>query len=32
MVSLLKIVRDIIVTATGMVVGLYVFNELLLWF
>ena len=32
MVELLKIVRDIIVTATGMVVGLYVFNEMLIWF
>lgn len=32
MVELLKIVRDVIVTATGIVVGLYVFNELLLWF
>lgn len=32
MVKLLKIVRDVIVTATGMVVGLYAFNELLIWF
>lgn len=32
MVDLLKIIRDVIVTATGMVVGLYVFNELLIWF
>lgn len=32
MVELLKIVRDVIVTAIGMVVGLYVFNELLIWF
>ena len=32
MLELLKIVRDAIVTATGMVIGLYVFNELLIWF
>ena len=32
MLELLKIVRDVIVTATGMVVGLYVFNEMLIWF
>ena len=32
MVEFLLCVRDVIVTATGMVVGLYVFNELLLWF
>lgn len=32
MVELLKIVRDVIVTVTGMIVGLYVFNELLLCF
>lgn len=32
MVEILKIVRDVIVTATGMVVGLYMFNELLIWF
>ena len=32
MLELLKIVRDVIVTATGMVVGLYMFNELLIWF
>ena len=32
MLELLKIVRDVIVTATGMVVGLYVFNKLLIWF
>ena len=32
MVELLKIVRDVIVTATGMVVGLYVFNGMLIWF
>ena len=32
MVELLKIVRDVIVTATGMVIGLYVFNEMLIWF
>lgn len=32
MLELLKIIRDIIVTATGMVVGLYMFNELLIWF
>ena len=32
MLELLKIVRDVIVTATGMVVGLYVFNAMLIWF
>ena len=32
MVELLKIIRDVIVTATGMVVGLYAFNEMLIWF
>lgn len=30
--ALLKFIRDIVVTAAGMVVGLYVFNELLIWF